>query len=183
MSVRKSIHSSRARSLIWLMLLCLFVGLASAADVDLDDDDIDDDMYVPPALRITVTDNLAALAEKSRLKNVPILLMFASEDCEFCARLENEVLGPLKLSGVDPQRVILRKVLMEDYEMLNDFQGNELSGETFAMQHDVQVTPTIALVNAEGVELVPKIIGYQTPGIYDAYLEKAIDVSRQLLEK
>lgn len=182
MSVRKSIHFSCVRSLMWLMLLCLFVGRASAADVDLDVD-VDDDMYVPPALRISVTDNLAALAEESRLKGVPILLMFSTEDCEFCARLENEVLGPLKISGVDSQRVILRKVLIEDYEMLNGFQGNRLSGEKFAMQHDVQVTPTVVLMDAEGVELAPKIIGYQTPGIYDAYLEKSIDVSLQLIKQ
>ena len=43
------------------------------------------------------------------------------------------------------------------------------------------MTPTIALVNADGEALVPNIIGYQSPDFYPAYLEQAIDVSREII--
>ncbi len=164
------------RLLMGLMFLGLSMELTLAAGLD-------DETQVPAALQITVAHDLAALAKKSRDNGVPILLMFSTEDCVFCMRLENEVLGPLKVGGIDPQRVILRKVLMEDDVMLNDFQGNKLSGKELAMQYNVKVIPTIVLTNAEGVELVPKIVGYQTPGFYESYLDNAINTSLQLIRQ
>jgi hypothetical protein len=51
------------------------------------------------------------------------------------------------------------------------------------MSYRVDVVPTVALVDAEGNDLVPKIVGYQTEGLYEAYLKKAIEVSRVVLSE
>jgi hypothetical protein len=87
----------------------------------------------------------------------------------------------MRLAGVEPARVIVRKVMVEDYEKLRDFQGHTLSASSYAQRHSVHVTPTITLVNADGEALVPNIIGYQSPDFYPAYLEQAIDVSREII--
>jgi thioredoxin-related protein len=98
-------------SLIFATLL--FSGAVMAVDLEMDDD-----AYVEPSLVLPVAENLEALGVSSRDAKVPILIMYSTEDCMFCARLESEVLGPMRLSGADPERVIVRKVLMEDYERL-----------------------------------------------------------------
>lgn len=157
----------------------LFCSVAMAVDLEMDDDDA----YVEPSLVLPVAENLEALGNSSRNATVPILIMYSTEDCQFCARLESEVLGPMRLSGADPEKVIVRKVLMEDYETLRDFNGKERDAESYAIERGVEVVPTVVLVDENGAELVPKIVGYQTPGIYDAYLDKAIEVSQMLLEQ
>ena len=155
--------------LIIVLSFGLSVGLVIAADVENDEAD---DSTVPPNLRLTVSEDLQSLGSLSRDKAVPILLMFSTEDCDYCKRLEAEVLGPLRLAGVDPQRVILRKVFMDEYTTLRDFSGHKRNAEKFAATRGIRVAPTLQLVNAAGEELVPKIVGYQTPGLYDDYLEK-----------
>ena len=157
----------------------LFCGMATAVDLEM----ADSDTYVEPSLVLPVAEDLEVLGLSSRKKMVPILIMYSTEDCVYCARLESEVLGPMRLSGADPEKVIVRKVLMEDYETLRDFNGKKRNAENYAIGRGVEIVPTVVLVDENGNELVPKIVGYQTPGIYDAYLDKAIEVSQILLEQ
>lgn len=89
----------------------------------------------------------------------------------------------MRKAGIDPKRVILRKVLMDEYDTLRDFTGHERNAESFAINRGVEIVPTLELVDANGKILVPKIVGYQTPGLYSDYLEKAIEVSQTLLEQ
>ncbi len=156
-----------------------FYGVAMAVDLEM----ADDEAYVEPALVLPIAEDLEVLGSSSRSATVPILLMYSTEDCPFCARLESEVLGPLRLSGADPERVIVRKVLMEEYETLRDFNGKERDAESYAIGQGVEVVPTVVLVDEKGSELVPRIVGYQTPGLYETYLDEAIKVSRMLLEQ
>jgi thioredoxin-related protein len=161
-----------------LMISGLFsYGVAVAVDLD------DDETFVDPALVLPIAEDLEALGSTSRNATVPILLMYSTEDCPFCARLESEVLGPMRLSGADPERVIVRKIMMEQYETLRDFSGKKRDAESYAIGQGVEVVPTVVLVDETGRELVPRIVGYQTPGIYETYLDEAIKVSRMLLEQ
>ena len=160
-----------------MIVASLFYGVAMAVDLD------DDETFVDPALVLPIAEDLEALGNSSRSTTVPILLMYSTEDCQFCARLESEVLGPMRLSGDDPKRVIVRKVMMEQYETLRDFSGQKRDAESYAIGQGIEVVPTVVLVDEKGNELVPRIVGYQTPGIYETYLDEAIKVSRILLEK
>jgi len=154
-----------------------------AADVTSVEMDEDGDLLVPEKLRLVTSLDMTTLSKLSSENGVPILLMFASEDCHYCKRLEAEVLGPMRLAGIDPQRVILRKVMMDKYDILRDFKGRERNAENFAIDRGVDIVPTLQLVDAAGRELVPQIVGYQTPGLFDDYLEKAIDVSQMMLDQ
>jgi thioredoxin-related protein len=165
----------------WLVLICI-VWFSLSSAVAFAAGSVDErEAARPPQLLVPAVEDLTAVAADARRSGAPILLVFAAEDCEYCQRLESEVLGPMRLAGVEPGRVILRKVMVEDYQQLRDFQGHTLSASSYARRHKVRVTPTIALVNAEGEPLVPNIVGYQSPDFYPAYLEQAIDVSRGLI--
>lgn len=166
-------------------LLCVVIiactNIVTAAEQS--DMDYGEDEAVPAHLQVAMTDDLATVAALSQENGVPILLMFSTEDCTFCKQLESEVLGPMRKAGIDPKRVILRKVLMDEYDTLRDFTGHERNAESFAINRGVEIVPTLELVDANGKILVPKIVGYQTPGLYSDYLEKAIEVSQTLLEQ
>lgn len=132
---------------------------------------------------LPIVKDLAALGEESRRAGVPILLMFSSSECVHCQRLEEEVLRPLRLSGTDPEQVLVRKVMLDEYETLRLFSGKNQEADRYAYgDHGISVVPTIALLDGNGKELVPKIVGYNTPGIYENYLDEAIKVSNLLLK-
>lgn len=145
----------------------------------------DDDNYdVEPRHSLPVVQDLAALGQESRRTGVPILLMFSTESCVHCERLEEEVLRPMRLSGVDPQQVLVRKVMLDEYETLRLFSGKKQDADRYAYRDQgVSVVPTVALLDGNGNELVPKIVGYSTPGIYENYLNEAIKVSNLLLKQ
>ncbi len=166
-----------------LLFFLLLLNLPAGHAADVMPVEMDEDLFVPEKLRLTTSLDMTTLSQLSHENGVPILLMFATENCHYCKRLETEVLGPMRLAGIDPQRVILRKVMMDKYDTLRDFKGRERNAENFAIDRGVDVVPTLQLVDATGRELVPQIVGYQTPGLYDDYLEKAIDVSQALLGK
>lgn len=133
--------------------------------------------------RLQVSEELDELGRTARASGVPILLMYSASDCDYCRRLEEDVLGPMTLSGIDPQRVLLRKVMVEESQPLRDFQGRRRSGSDFAHANKVWVVPMVVLVDGDGRELVPRIAGYNSPDFYGYYLDQAIEVSRQLLTR
>jgi len=143
----------------------------------------DDGLQNEPHTVLPQIDDLQALGEHARQQGVPILLMFASEECPFCERLEAEVLGPMRLAGDDPRRVLLRKVMLETATELRDFQGRGTTAGELAQRREVDMVPTLYLLDAEGHALVPKMVGYTSPDFYPAYLDQAIEVARTLMQR
>lgn len=127
-------------------------------------------------------EDFAMLALQSNQQNLPILIMYAAETCEYCERLEEEILGPMYLSGEFNNRVIIRKVMIDGIENIRDFNGNLVDAENFAYKRGVEVTPTLQFVDASGKQLAPEMIGYNTPEFYANYIENAIDKSRQVIK-
>lgn len=165
----------------WLLIAGLLLSIQSAmAETFIENDDaVADSKHNLP-----VVNDLASLGEESRRAGVPILLMFSSESCVHCQRLEEEVLRPMRLSGADPKQVLVRKVMLDEYETLRLFSGKKQEADRYAYgEQGISVVPTIALLDDNGNELVPKIVGYNTPGIYENYLDEAIKVSNLLLKQ
>jgi len=174
----KSIFNGPVQILLCVVAVALTGGIAAAESAGIENEVVNA-ASLPSAVELA--NDLAAVGALSQQKGVPILLMFSTEDCNYCKRLEAEVLGPMRIAGIDPQRVILRKVVLDEYGTLRDFSGHERNAESFGNSLGVDVVPTLELLDATGKVLVPKIVGYQTPGLYAHYLEKAIEVSRSLL--
>ena len=144
----------------------------------------ENEQQVDRSLSLPVAKDLAELGKESRRTGVPILLMFSSASCDYCQRLEEDVLRPLRLSGMDPKQVLVRKIMLDEYETLRLFSGKKQDADRYALSvHGVSVVPTVALVDGHGKDLVPKIVGYNTPGLYENYLDEAIKVSNLLLKQ
>ena len=120
----------------------------------------------------------AVAAKKSRL---PLLIMFAADDCGYCEKLEAEILKPMYISGEYQEKVIMRRVMIDNFESVRDFKGAQLETFEFANKYRVTVTPTVLLVDSDGKMLAPKLIGINTVEFYSAYLDDAIDVSYEKL--
>ena len=125
--------------------------------------------------------DLALLALQSNQQKLPILIMYAAEHCEYCERLEADLLGPMYRSGQYKDRVIIRKVMIDGFGDIKDFNGELVEVDNFAFARGVQVTPTLQFVDANGKQLAPEMVGYNTPEMYAAYIESAIDDSKRAI--
>lgn len=174
------------RNFMFVINLFILTGLgfAFASDYDKNSDydelvvsEIDNQSVIPIVNDLFVE---AVAAKKSRL---PLLIMFSADDCNYCEKLEAEVLKPMYISGEYHEKVIMRRVMIDNFESMRDFKGAELDAFEFASKYHVTVTPTVMLLDSNGEMLAPKLVGINAVDFYSAYLDQAIDQSYDKLNK
>ncbi len=112
----------------------------------------------------------------------PVLLEFAAESCDYCILLEREILGPTLLDESYDQRVVIRKVLIDDGSVLHDFDNRAVSTARIAKRYKVWVTPTVLFVDRNGKEIAERLVGFSSVDFYGGYLDAALDQSRHRLQ-
>lgn len=135
-------------------------------------------LAAPVAAEVPVAQDLAADAAAARAAGTPLLLVFAQDHCDWCERLDRQILNPQYDAGSFNGRAVVRKVMIDSSATLRDFSGKPADSDEFSKRFRVYVTPTVLLVDAKGTELVPRIVGIENDEFYSAYLEEAIEVAR-----
>ncbi len=148
------------KSLIWIAL-ALLAGTALAGRGD---------------SQLPFTEDLFADGQLAQEQQLPVMVVFVSEHCGYCAALESDYIKPMLKSGEYDDKVIIR-VLNIDYSDVVSFQGKTLSGVMLANNLGAFVTPTIMFFDHQGNEVAEKIMGYSTPGLFGGVLDQAIDES------
>jgi thioredoxin-related protein len=95
--------------------------------------------------------------------------------------LEEEFIKPMLRSGDYTNKVIMRQLDISYGKQVADFSGNMTSPASLANRHHVQVTPTILFLDANGRELVSRMIGINTIEFYGGYLDSAIDEALHIM--
>lgn len=166
------------------LVLVASLGLFASATVPASDDyDYSDTDYPEHSSLVPKSWDLAQEAQKALQNETPLLLMFSAEDCEFCQRLESEILDPMLLSGDYDDKILIRRVMTDSYLRVQDFQGRTIEMDELSSRYNIQVTPTVLIVDHQGRELAPRIIGVNTIEMYSAYLDKAIDLTHRLVQQ
>ncbi|WGZ94017.1 MAG: thioredoxin fold domain-containing protein [Candidatus Thiothrix putei] len=158
-------HSNRHRTAISLLSLTLWI-------ISL----------IPTAFAeeiIPETNDFYALQQEMKSKGLPLLLAFRADYCGFCRRLETEHLEPMLRSGQYDSRILIRRFDIGGNQTVIDFNGNKINAEEFAAKHQASLTPTLLFLNAEGNEVAERLLGYNSPDFYGAYLESAISAAQQ----
>ena len=140
--------------------------------------------------------NLQTLAVKSAHSQLPIMLMFGAEWCEYCQLLDERVFSPMALSDLYDERVVLMRHVGVDIDTpLPDWNGNLINKAKWAYELNADLTPTVIFLDDKGQEVANRIVGIsdvnQYPGLIherlnQAYknmgLTKQIPVTPELLE-
>lgn len=117
----------------------------------------------------------------SKQKNIPILVVFNGEHCEYCQRLAAEQINPMLISGEYDDKVIIRQISVDAYDSIQDFSGENVAVSDFVSRYEVSVTPTVMLLDYTGRILTRKLIGYQNGDFYSFYLDDAITTANKKL--
>lgn len=123
-----------------------------------------------------------ALQQEMQAKGLPLLLAFRADYCGFCKQLEAEYLQPMLTSGKYDTRILIRRFTLDNEESIVDFNGDKIDAEAFVARHDATLTPTVVFLDAEGKEVAERLLGYNSPDFYRAYLEEAIATAQKAVQ-
>ncbi len=115
--------------------------------------------------------------EGARAARLPILIAFSAIECSYCDLLEEEFLEPMLLSGDYTDKIIIRKLVLDNGSHVRDFSGHSLEAAQLAHAYRVFVTPTILFVDADGRELAERMRGINTIEMFGGYLDGCIDTA------
>jgi len=127
--------------------------------------------------------NFQSTSKHAEDKKLPILVFFSASDCDDCDTVQEEFLQPMLKSGDYLDKIIVRVVITDNGDEIRDFNGELVSVEAFSDRYDLELTPTIILLDSQGKELSARLVGMGAVSFYGGYLDEAIDASLQLLRK
>ena len=121
--------------------------------------------------------NLEALARTPQAHHAPIVLLFWSPGCRYCAVVERDFLQP---ASTDPRfrRVVFRRIDIDSAKSLVDFTGHATTEARFAKRLGVALVPDIRFYNAKGQKVAPEMRGLSTPSFYGSYLDAALRLAQ-----
>lgn len=126
---------------------------------------------------VPATRDLAADADLALKQRVPLLLVFAQYHCGYCEKLDREVLNPYYRTGAFDGKAIVRRVMIDSYTTITDFDGARIATSDLVGRFKVSVTPTLLFVDALGHELVERTVGINSTDFFGAYLDQSIDAA------
>ncbi len=122
----------------------------------------------------------AALMSNKRL---PMVVEMAADDCPYCVQVEEYVLRPMIMSGEYSDKILLRKVYIDESTTLLDIDGDAVSQADFADRYGVNLTPTILFLDEKGREIAPRMVGVPLIDFYGIYLDQHIETARTALQE
>ena len=152
-----------------VVMLCAVLGGSRAEDQS------------SPLSSVPVTRDLAADALLAMNQHLPLLLVFMQDHCDYCVKLDHEILNPNYASGAFKGKVIVRRFMIDSYATVIDFDGKQVDASALASRFKVYATPTLILVDAHGRELVQRIVGVDSFDFFAAYLDESIEQARAKL--
>lgn len=107
--------------------------------------------------------------------NQPVLVAFVADYCGYCRQLEKDYLKPMLKSGDYETRILIRTVDIAGTQNLLDFKGEPVSPSDFAKNYQASITPTLVFLGKAGQEIAERLVGYNSPDFYGAYLDSSIE--------
>ena len=103
------------------------------------------------------------------------MLVFTGVVCSYCDLLEEEFIRPMLLGGEYADKVIIRKLVVDNGSRVTGFSGQRIETADLAHQYGVFVTPTILFVDPDGYQLAERMVGINTIELFGGYLDQCID--------
>lgn len=123
--------------------------------------------------------DLQKISVEMRDKNLPLLLAFRADYCGYCRQLEDEYLIPMAKSDQYAKRILIRIFSVDKTGTVTDFNGSQIDVDIFTQKYQGSTTPTLVFLDADGKEVAERLLGYNSPDFYGAYLETAIETANK----
>lgn len=120
---------------------------------------------------------VAALAAQAR--GEPLVLLVSIAGCPWCELLRRNYLAPMRAEGVQAFQIKVddRKTVVAN------FKAQASTGADIAAAYQAKLTPTVMFLNAQGVEIAPRIAGVASADLLGHQLDSALRLAREHLAK
>lgn len=132
---------------------------------------------LPAEVEVPVATDLRQLAAQASDRRLPILLTFSAINCSYCELLEEDFLEPMLLGGEYTDKIIIRKLILDDGSTVDDLSGKRVFATQLSDRYRVFVTPTMLFLDADGRELAERMVGINTPELFGGYLDNCIETA------
>lgn len=120
--------------------------------------------------------DLQKTAQTAKTHNVPVVIFYTATWCNYCKKLEENILHPLlETTAIEEYAEFMQVIMDRPHWMMKDFHGNDIEMKSFAPSQKVIVAPTTMVYNSEGQQIAEPIIGLTLEEFYPGNLEKAIN--------
>lgn len=130
------------------------------------------------AAGLPMADDLAAAGRAAAARGQPLVVMVSLPQCPYCHIVRRQYLQPL----LERNEIEVREVDMMSSRMLRDFDGRQVSSQSWARARDVRLAPTVLFLDAAGQPLAGSLVGVSAE-FYGGYLDQALAASRQRLAR
>lgn len=124
-----------------------------------------------------------ATSQKAEQQNIPIMVLFSATDCDYCLYVKEEFIGPMLMGNAYINKALIRIVEIDSSNYLRDFNGKMIFPDELADRYNIQLTPTVAFLDARGRKLTNHITGIGTIDYYGNYLDEAINTSQKIINQ
>lgn len=126
---------------------------------------------------LPMASDLSKLAQEAKARRAPILVLFSSAGCHYCAQVRNEFLIPTTLNADYDNKVIMVEIEAGSSMRLIGFDGKATTHGDFAARYQIHMTPTVKLLDAQGREAAIPLVGIVSRDYYGGFLDQAIDAA------
>jgi thioredoxin-related protein len=123
--------------------------------------------------------NLAGQLRGSGTTGEPLVLLVSLPGCPWCELLRRNYLAPMRAEGLPAFQITVN----DRKRPVANFQGVSSHGADIAQVYQAKLTPTVMFLNAQGVEIAPRIAGVASADLVGAQLDNALVTARQQLRK
>lgn len=131
---------------------------------------------------LPVAKDLKADGDRANAEKKPILLFFNLTGCHYCRGALREVVVPLFRDAGWRAAIEFRQITVDDGKSLIDFDGKTIENIAFAQKRKGTFTPTVMVVDGNGLLLADPLVGVANFDFYGSYVEamakKAIEEVR-----
>ncbi|GKT11887.1 MAG: hypothetical protein ISEC1_P0860 [Thiomicrorhabdus sp.] len=113
---------------------------------------------------------------------VPVVIFVTATWCNYCRRLEENILEPLFLTtDLESYGEFSQLLLDKPHWMMKDFNNNNIEMKTLGPKMGVKVVPTTLFLNSKGEQIAEPIIGLTLEEFYPGNLERSLNQALKVL--
>lgn len=155
--------------LLFVQIFIVVLGLVSTQALTSD--------AAPAEVEIQELLDFRADTQLSKQTQTPILVLFSMEGCAYCHYVEEEHLKPMLRNAGYREKVIIRRVMIDNLNFIVDIDGTSITNDEFANRYNASHTPTVIFLNHQGKTLTSQLQGVQNTEFYGHYLDNNLDQS------
>jgi thioredoxin-related protein len=119
--------------------------------------------------------SLRDAALQAQRQCAPLVLLVSLPGCPWCELLRRNYLTPMRKEGLPAFQIVVN----DRQRAVADLQGLPSTGAAIASSYRAQLTPTVLFLDAQGMEVAPRIEGVASADLIGAQLDAALVLARQ----